>query len=168
MGRVHKTLAMRVLEEQGVSYEVVVFPDTIHDALEVARYAGLPPEMVYKTLVVEAEDTNSKPFLFLVAATRTLNLKKAARAVGARKLRMARHVDAERLTGLKVGGISALALLNKGFAVYLDEWAILLDEIVVSAGERGLNLRLRVDDLIRVTSAQLVDVSEEQSDREDV
>ncbi len=162
MGRVHKTLAMRVLEGQGVPYEVVVFPDTIHDALEVARYASLPPEMVYKTLVAEAEDPGSKPFLFLVAATRTLNLKKAAQAVGARKLRMARHVDAERLTGLKVGGISALALLNKGFAIYLDEWAVLLDEIVVSAGERGLNLRLRVDDLIRVTGAQLVDVSEEQ------
>lgn len=161
MGRTHKTLAMRVLEGQGIPYQIVAFPDTIHDALEVARYAGLPPEMVYKTLVVEAEDTSTKPFLFLVAATRILNLKKAARAAGVRKLRMARHADAERLTGLKVGGISALALLNKGFTVFLDEWAVLLDEIVVSAGERGLNLRLRVDDLIRVTSAQLADVSDE-------
>jgi Cys-tRNA(Pro)/Cys-tRNA(Cys) deacylase len=73
---------------------------------------------------------------------------------------MARHVDAERLTGLQVGGISALALLNKGFTVYLDEWATLLDFIVVSAGQRGLNLKLSVDDLIRVTAAQVVEVSE--------
>ena len=49
-----------------------------------------------------------------------------------------------------------MALLNKGFTVYLDEEAILLDYIVVSAGQRGLNLRLDVEDLIRVTGAMLV------------
>jgi Cys-tRNA(Pro)/Cys-tRNA(Cys) deacylase len=160
MSRIDKTLAMRILEGQNVPYEVVAFPDTIHDALEVAEHAGLPPENVYKTLVVQADEPGFKPMLILLAADRSLNLKMAAQAVGARKVHMARHADAEHLTGLKVGGISALALLNKGFSVYLDEWATLLDFIVVSAGQRGLNLKLSVDDLIRVTAAQVVEVSE--------
>jgi Cys-tRNA(Pro)/Cys-tRNA(Cys) deacylase len=160
MARAEKTLAMRVLEGQGVSYETVVYPDTIHDAVELAEYVGLPPENVYKTLVVLADDLGFKPMLIMVAANSSLDLKKAARAVGAKKVHMARHVDAEKMTGLRVGGISALALLNKGFDIYIDEWATVLDFIVVSAGQRGLNLKLMVDDLIRVTDAQIVDVSE--------
>jgi len=160
MARIQKTLAMRVLEGQSVPFEVVAYPDTIHDAYELAQYVGLPPENVYKTLVVQADDPGFKPMLILVAADRKLNFKLAAKAVGAKKIHMARHVDAEHLTGLKVGGISALALLNKGFDIYLDEWATLLDFIVVSAGQRGLNLKLRVDDLINVTGAQVIEVSD--------
>ncbi len=157
---------MRVLEGQGVPYEVIAFPETIHDALGVAEYAGLPAEQVYKTLVVLAEDPGFKPMLIMVAANRTLDLKKVAQAVGAKKVRMARHAEAERLTGLQVGGISALALLKRGFAIYLDEEAILLDAIVVSAGRRGLNLRLSVDALMRLTGATLIPASASESDAE--
>ena len=160
MARIDKTLAMRVLEGQGVAYEVIAYPDTIHDAAELAAHVGLPPENVYKTLVVLADDPGFKPMLILVAASSSLDLKKAAQAVGAKKVHMARHADAEKMTGLKVGGISALALLNKGFDIYIDEWATILDYIVVSAGQRGLNLKLSVDDLIRVIGARVVDVSE--------
>jgi Cys-tRNA(Pro)/Cys-tRNA(Cys) deacylase len=99
--------------------------------------------------------------LILVAATRSLDPKKAAAALGVKRLGMARQADAERLTGLKVGGISALALLNRGFEVYVDEPARLLDEFVVSAGQRGLNLRLRVDDLLAITGARWMDASRE-------
>jgi len=160
MARLEKTLAMRVLEGLDIPYEVVSYPDTIHDAAEVAAYAGLPPENVYKTLVVLADDPGFKPMLMLVAASASLDLKKAAKAVGAKKVHMARHADAEKMTGLKVGGISALALLNKGFAVYIDEWATILEYVSVSAGQRGLNLRLGVDDLIRAIGATVADVSE--------
>jgi Cys-tRNA(Pro)/Cys-tRNA(Cys) deacylase len=150
---------MRVLDGQGVPYEVIEFPDTIHDAAEVARWAGVPPENVYKTLVVEASEPGFKPMLILIAADATLDLKKVAEVIGAKKAHMARHADAEHMTGLKTGGISALALLNRGFAVYIDAWAELLDFIVVSAGQRGLNLRLEPQDLIRVTGARVVEVT---------
>lgn len=161
---VKKTLAMRVLEARGISYQVVAFPDSIHDALGVAQHAGLPVEMVYKTLVVEELETGGRtpmgrprPLLVMVAADRNLDLKKVARAIGVKRVEMVTHSEAERLTGLKVGGISALALLEKGFRVYLDEQAVLLEEVVVSAGQRGLNLRLRVDDLVQVTAAEWID-----------
>ena len=79
-----------------------------------------------------------------------------AQAVGAKKVHMARRADAEKMTGLQAGGISALALLNRGFAVYIDDAAQGLPEIAVSAGQRGLNLKLSVDDLVRVSGAAWV------------
>ena len=167
MAKTHKTLAMRVLDGKSVAYEVVEFPDSIHDAIGVAEHSGLPAQAVYKTLVAQVLDPSTghplkapKPVLVMVAAGRSLDLKKMAAGLGVKKAAMARQVDAERLTGLKVGGISALALLNRGFRIFLDKQAILLDWIVVSAGERGLNLRLKVDDLIAVTGAGLLDVSQ--------
>jgi len=159
---------MRVLDGRQVAYQVIEFPDTIHDALGVAEVAHVPPEMVYKTLVVQVLDPatqvplrSHKPLLILIAATRSLDPKKAAAALGVKRVGMARQADAERLTGLRVGGISALSLLNRGFEVYVDEPAMLLDEFVVSAGQRGLNLRLSVDAFVQVVSAKWLDAGRE-------
>jgi len=164
---------MRVLDGRQVAYQVIEFPDTIHDARGVAEVAHLPPETVYKTLVVQVLDPatqaplrSHKPLLILIAATRSVDPKKAAAALGVKRVGMARQQDAERLTGLKVGGISALALLNRGFEVYVDEPAMLLDEVVVSAGQRGLNLRLGVDALLAVTGARWLDAGREAAGAE--
>lgn len=69
--------------------------------------------------------------------------------------------EAESLTGLQVGGISALALINRGFDVYIDRAATELSHILVSAGCRGINLKLRVEDLIRITKARVVEATAE-------
>jgi len=163
-----KTLAMHVLDGRKVNYHVIEFPEAIHDALGVAEHAHLPAESVYKTLVVQVVDPatqaplrSHKPLLILIGANRTLDPKKAAAALGVKRVAMARQADAERLTGLKVGGISALALLNRGFEVYVDEPAVLLDEFVVSAGQRGLNLRLAVRAFMQVTGARWLDAGRE-------
>jgi Cys-tRNA(Pro)/Cys-tRNA(Cys) deacylase len=163
-----KTLAMHVLDGRNLSYTVIEFPDGIHDALGVAAHAGLPAASVYKTLVVQVVDAatqaplrSRKPLLVLVGADRTLDPRKVAAALGVKRVAMARQADAERLTGLKVGGISALALLHRGFEVYIDEPAMLLDEFVVSAGQRGLNLRLAVEDFVQVTGAAWMDAGRE-------
>ncbi|HLV44504.1 MAG TPA: aminoacyl-tRNA deacylase [Aggregatilineales bacterium] len=157
--KVKKTLAMRVLEGQRVPYEVIEFSSEIHDAAGVAQVAGVPPDHVYKTLVARVDEPGFKPMLVMIAADATLDLKKLAEAVGAKKARMAAHTEAEKLTGLQTGGISALALLNRGFDVYIDEAAPALPFIIVSAGQRGLNLRLEPAALIEVTGAQIADVS---------
>ena len=70
---------------------------------------------------------------------------------------MATQREAERLTGLQAGGISALALLDKGFDVLLDETARSLERIHISAGRRGTDIELRVDDLVALTSANYVE-----------
>ena len=153
-----KLNSMRVLERARVPFEVFTFPSTIHSADGVADYLGIPASQVYKTLVVERVE-GGKPLLVMVAGDRELDLKKLATALDEKKLRMARQVDAEKLTGLQVGGISALALLNRGFEICIDRPAASLEQIVVSAGQRGVNLMLAVSDLIQVTAARWVDAS---------
>jgi Cys-tRNA(Pro)/Cys-tRNA(Cys) deacylase len=149
-----KTLAMRVLEGKKVPYQVLTFSPEVHSADGVAEALGLPPEEVYKTLVVVRP--LGKPLLVMVPADHELDLKRLAKVVGEKKLKMATHREAEALTGLQVGGISALALLNKGFHICIMREAQELSHIVVSAGRRGVDVRLAVEDLIRVTGAKSV------------
>jgi Cys-tRNA(Pro)/Cys-tRNA(Cys) deacylase len=152
-----KLNSMRVLEAHGVPYEVFTYPPQHHSATEVAELAGVPPAQVYKTLVVQREQ--GKPLLVMVSADRELNLKLLATSIGEKKLHMAAHREAEQLTGLQVGGISALALLNRGFDIFMDRAVTEQEEIYVSAGQRGVNLRLAVDDLLHVTGARLVEAT---------
>jgi Cys-tRNA(Pro)/Cys-tRNA(Cys) deacylase len=154
---IKKTLAMKLLEGKKVSYTALSYPAALRDAEAIAAALGLPPEQVYKTLV--AARPSRKPLLVMLPAHRQLDLKKLARALGEKKLALATHREAEALTGLQVGGISALALLNKGFANFIDISAHDQTEIVVSAGERGLQIRLATTDLIRLTGARAVDVT---------
>lgn len=152
-----KLNSMRLLEANDVDYEVFSYPPERHSALEVAEMAGVPPALVYKTLVVLRE--RGKPLLVMVAADRELDLKRLAASLDEKKVQMASQREAERLTGLQVGGISALALLNRGFDIYIDRAATALATLFVSAGQRGTNLRLAVHDLIRVTGARVVDAT---------
>ena len=153
-----KLNSMRSLDRAKIPYEVLRFPEAIHSADGVADHLGIARAQVYKTLVVE-RPAGGKRLLVMVAAGRELDLKKLALFLKEKKLRMARHAEAERLTGLQVGGISALALLNRGFQICLDRPALEQERIVVSAGRRGINIMLATADLRRVTGAVLVDAS---------
>jgi Cys-tRNA(Pro)/Cys-tRNA(Cys) deacylase len=143
---------MRFLDAQRVAYEVREFSPDIHSAVEAAAAMGVDPSTVYKTLVVKR--ARGKPLLVMVAADKLVDLPTLAASVGEKKLRLASYSEAEELTGLQVGGISALALLNKGFDIYIDRSAQELDQITISAGRRGVNLRLGVVDVVRVTGAR--------------
>jgi Cys-tRNA(Pro)/Cys-tRNA(Cys) deacylase len=152
-----KTNAMRALEARKIPYEVFTFPPEVHSASGVAEAVGLPYHQVYKTLV--ALRPEGRPMLIMIAGDQELDLKQVARSVGEKKVRMASHKEAEDLTGLQVGGISALALLNRRFDVSIDRPATELSHILVSAGKRGINLRLAVDDLIQVTRARVIEAT---------
>lgn len=158
-----KLNSMRLLEQHEIPYEVIEFDESMRDAEEIAETLGIPPHMVYKTLVAEPEG-GGKPFLVMLAADRRLNLKRLAQAAGVKKVRMAAHKDAEALTGLKVGGISALALTHKNWIVFLDKPAMELQAILISGGQRGIDLRVPVLDLMRVVRARIADVGDEGSD----
>ena len=154
-----KPLAVRILEQRRIAHELFAFDESIRSAAQVAEVTGMPPEAVYKTLVVEQDPPRGKPYLVMMPSDSEVDLKAFAAALGVKKVRMASHRDAERHTGLKVGGISALGLLNRGFAVYIDARVHDLDQLLVSAGERGMDVRLGVHDLIALTGAQPVTVS---------
>ena len=139
-----KTIAMKLLENRGVPYDVVTYPPMERDAEKLAVLFGVPAAQVYKTLVV-MRITLGKPVLVMVAADRQLNLKKLAKALGEKKMRMAKHAEAEKLTGLQVGGISPLALLNKRFQICADAAIDEQEAVYVSAGRKGINLRVPVE-----------------------
>jgi Cys-tRNA(Pro)/Cys-tRNA(Cys) deacylase len=125
----------------------------------VAAQLGKPPAQVFKTLVVLSPVPKARPILAIIGGDRELDLKKLAAAADEKKLAMATQREAEALTGLLVGGISALALLNRGFRVYLDAAATACDTIVVSAGQRGVSVELGVADLVGVVGARVEDIS---------
>ena len=147
----------RLLDSRHIPSQTYTYATDIRSAEDVAHVLGIPPHEVYKTLVVLP--LQSKPLLVIIPGACTLDLKRLAQALGAKKLRMATQREAEELTRLQVGGISALALLDRGFPVYVDQAAQALTAFVVSAGQRGLNVRLRVDDFMAVTQAKFVDAS---------
>jgi Cys-tRNA(Pro)/Cys-tRNA(Cys) deacylase len=156
--QVKKLNSMRLLESHGVAYTVHEYPAEIHNAEEVAAALGLPPATVYKTLV--ALRANNRPVLVIVPGPGRLDLKALAAAVGEKKMSMATHADAEKLTGLKVGGISALALTHKGWDVVLDAGAEAHDTITISAGQRGLNLSVPVAGLKAILKPRVAPVIE--------
>lgn len=152
-----KPASVKMLEQRKIAHELFVFDSAIRSADEVARATGMPFAAVYKTLVVEADPPKGKPWLFMVPSDSEVNLKALAAVLGCKKVRMAAHKDAERETGLQVGGISALALTGRGFPVLIDARAHENAEILVSAGVRGMDLRIAVSDLVTVTGARSVE-----------
>lgn len=153
-----KLNSMRLLESKGIPYEVLTYEPTTRDAEEVAEMIGLPPFMVFKTLVVQSVETN-KPLLMLLPSDCQLDLKRMAASAGEKKVRLATHADAEALTGLKVGGISPLMLTDKNWKVYVDKSAANLQNIVISAGQRGVQLRVPTVPLLALLRARMVDAA---------
>jgi Cys-tRNA(Pro)/Cys-tRNA(Cys) deacylase len=145
---------MRALDARSIAYSVFTYPDTIHSAEEVAPMLGVPASHVFKTLVVIAD--TDRHLLILTPGDRELNMRRVARAVGAKAAHMAPQREAERLTNLKVGGISPLALLGKRFEIYLDASGAALEELYINGGQRGINLKLRVADLLAITGATVI------------
>lgn len=152
-----KTNAMRALDQRHIPYTPYFYSDTIHSATEVAQLLGVDAGHVFKTLVAQADD--GRNLLIVTPGDRELDLRLVARGVGAKAVRMALQREAERLTGLKVGGISPLALLGKRFEVYIDAPGATLDELYINGGQRGVNVKLRVADLLAVTGARVIEAT---------
>jgi Cys-tRNA(Pro)/Cys-tRNA(Cys) deacylase len=162
-----KTNAARLLEARGVAHRVRVYdPEgAFHSGDEAADLLGVAAASVLKTLVALREGPGrAKPLLVLVPSDRQVDLKRLAQALGEKRLRMASQREAEQLTGLKVGGISALAVRPGAFEVLVDASARSWDRVHVSAGLRGVDLELAVTDLLAVTGGRLVEASRAGSD----
>jgi Cys-tRNA(Pro)/Cys-tRNA(Cys) deacylase len=157
-----KTNAVRRLEARGVPHRVRVYDAArrFHSADEAAALLGVPAASVFKTLVVLREGPGrARALLVLVPSDRSLDLKRLGRALADKHLRMATQREAERLTGLQVGGISALAVRPGAFEVLVDASARAWPRVHVSAGRRGVDLELAPEDLLAVTGGRLVDAA---------
>jgi len=155
-----KTNGARFLESLNIPFELreyEVDPSNPLDltAITVAKKIGMPPEQVFKTLLV-----SGGPDIYrfaLIPGDAELDFKKLARAAGLRKAEMAPLKDVQPLTGYIRGGVTLFGA-RKPYPTYIDETAILFDQISVSAGARGTQLILSPDDYLRAAQALEVEV----------
>lgn len=148
----------RFLDSQKISYTAFETPPEKMGARETAEFLKVPPEVVFKTIVV-TRDKPKKPILVVIPGPNVVDLKLLATFLGEKKVHLPSEREAEALTGLQAGGISPLALVNRGFQVVLDLAAQNYPEIHVSGGQRGLNIKLPTADLISLTRARLAAIS---------
>jgi Cys-tRNA(Pro)/Cys-tRNA(Cys) deacylase len=147
----------RLLDSKKIHYKAFELPAEKIGADETARLLGVDPELVYKTIVVTRP--KGKSILAVIPSPHHVDLKMLATALGEKKVGLPTEREAEELTGLQAGGISPLALVNKGFQVLIASDAQSCPEVHVSGGQRGLNIRLPVESLAELTHARFAVIS---------
>ena len=155
--RAVKTNAVRILESEGIHYELMEYDvtDGLVDGVSVAEKTGQAVASVFKTLVTVAGPREL--FVFLVPVVLELDLKKAARAAGVKKLDMLPLKDLTRETGYVRGGCSAIGM-KKNYPTFIDKSAQNLDLMIVSAGKVGIQMELVPKELAHVVDAIFYDI----------
>jgi len=152
---------IRLLDKQKIEYKLLSLgSDEKRSAEEVAAILDVSFDLVYKTIVLLSK-THAKPILALVQSDQSVDTKKVAAALNEKKVTVTKQIEAENLTGLKTGGISPLAIIDKHFRVLIDEKAESFPEIIISAGERGLQIKLNPTDLKTIVNGQFFNISTE-------
>ena len=152
-----KTNVMRVLEQKGVAYTPHTYPaDGPIDGASVAACLGQDPERVFKTLV--ARGASGGYYVFDIPVEDTLDLKKAAKAVGEKSIAMIHQKELLPLTGYIHGGCSPVGM-KKQFPTVFHETAEILDSICVSAGKIGYQVEVAPADLIALVGAKTADLT---------
>ena len=153
-----KTNAVRILDRLKIRYELIEYKVDEADlsAVHLAEEAGIPISQVYKTLVLEGDKNGY--FVCIIPGGEEIDLKKAAIASGNKKVAMLKMKELEPLTGYIRGGCSPLGM-KKNFPVFIDNSAFNLDLIYISAGVRGMQIRLSPTDLIIACNAKKGDIT---------
>ncbi|MFY9151996.1 MAG: Cys-tRNA(Pro) deacylase [Prolixibacteraceae bacterium] len=154
-----KTNAARILDTRGIHYELAEYEVNENDlsAVTLAKKIGQDVEQIFKTLVLRGDKTGV--FVCVIPGSTEVDLKKAAKISGNKNCAMVQQKELLGLTGYIRGGCSPLGM-KKPYPIFLHETCILFDLIFISAGQRGLQLKLNPEDLIRITGAVVCDVAE--------
>lgn len=151
-----KTNAMRLLDAAGVDYEEFEYDASLGiSGTDVARTLNEDVKMVFKTLVTETN--KGEHFVFIVPVAMELDLKKAAKAAGTKKVDMLKQRDLLPLTGYVHGGCSPIGMKTK-LKTFIDASAMDKEYIYVSGGKVGLQIKLSPADLIELTDATAIDI----------
>ena len=152
-----KTNAVRILESQNINFELQEYEVDENDlsAEHVAESLGISAEKIYKTLILKGQ---KDPFLVaVIPGNAQLDFKKLAKASGNKNCEMLPLKDLLATTGYIRGGCSPIGM-KKAFPTYIEEMATLENEIIISAGKRGLQIILNPQDLQIVTEASFADL----------
>lgn len=154
MDRVLKTNAARLLDQAGISYELIPYVVDENDltAGHVAEQLGENVSQVFKTLVLRGD--KSGIFVCVIPGDRELNLKLAAKESGNKKADLIQMKELLPLTGYIRGGCSPIGMRKK-YPTYIHASCEAFSYIYISAGVRGLQLKINTTDLIRYTGAML-------------
>lgn len=155
-----KTNVMRTLEQKKIPYTAYTYPTEggAMDGVSVAAYLGVDPEEVFKTLV--AKGASGQYYVFDIPVAESLDLKKAAKAVGEKSIAMLPQKELLPLTGYVHGGCSPVGM-KKPFPTVFHETAEILDRIMVSAGKIGFQIQCRPEELLALVGATTADVTVE-------
>lgn len=150
-----KTNGMRLLERDNIEYEAYSYdPEKGIDGVSVALQLKEDPNIVYKTLVTVG---NKEHFVFIIPVNEELNLKKAARVATVKSIEMIKQKELLPLTGYVHGGCSPIGMKKK-FKTFIQEDAMLLDKMIISAGKIGLQIKLSPEDLRNAVDADFEDI----------
>lgn len=154
-----KTNVMRVLEQKKIPYTAHAYPHeegVAVDGVTVAQSLGQDPECVFKTLV--ARGASKGIYVFAIPVADSLDLKKAARAVGEKSIEMVAVKEINALTGYVRGGCSPVGM-KKQYPTVFHETAEIVDTIMVSAGKIGYQVELAPDALIELVGGTTADIT---------
>ena len=158
MGIQNKTNAARLLDKAGIKYSLSSYEVDESDlsAVHVAQQIEADPKTLFKTLVLRGDRTGV--FVCVIPGDAEVDLKKAARASGNKKADLVPMKELLPLTGYIRGGCSPVGM-KKRYPTYIDPSSMSLSEIYISAGVRGLQIRIAPADLARFLGAEIVDLS---------
>lgn len=151
-----KTNAMRMLDKAGVAYEYkeYEYDENDLDGHHVAEYLGVPYEEVFKTLVAVTD--KGEYLVYCICVDDEIDLKKAARLAGEKRVEMIHVKDLLNVTGYIRGGCSPIGMKKK-YRTFIDEMIELVDSVSVSGGQRGLQITMKPSDLVSFTEATVGD-----------
>lgn len=153
-----KTNACRLLEQAGIVFKTMEYEVDENDLSgeHAAHVLGLNPEMLFKTLVVRNE--KKELLVFCIPVLEELDLKKAAKVSGSKKVEMVHVRELFELTGYIRGGCSPIGM-KKQYPTWIDETCVLFDEIGISAGKRGCQMLIEPEALMEFAGIQAADLT---------
>ena len=154
-----KTNVMRVLEQKSIPYTAHTYEHeegVAVDGVTVASSLGRDPECVFKTLV--ARGASKGIYVFVIPVADSLDLKKAAKAVGEKSIEMVAVKEINALTGYIRGGCSPVGM-KKQYPTVFHETAEIVDTIMVSAGKIGYQVELAPAELVELVEGTLADIT---------